>query len=84
MPSTTMNVSLPEQMKNFVEERLESGGYGSVSEYVRELIREDQKRREEEKLEKLLLSRLESKESDFSIQEVRKELAQRVKKGKNR
>lgn len=82
MPSTTMNVSLPEQMKSFVEERLESGGYGSVSEYVRELIREDQKRREEEKLEKLLLSRLESDESEFSIEEVRRELARRVKKGK--
>lgn len=84
MQSTTMNVSLPEQMKNFVEERLESGGYGSVSEYVRELIREDQKRREEEKLEKLLLSRLQSEDQEFSIEEVRKELARRVKKGKKR
>lgn len=81
--ATTMNISLPETMKTFVEERLQSDGYGTASEYVRELIREDQKRREEEKLEKLLLARLESK-SEFSIGDVRKELARRVKKGKRR
>ncbi len=79
----TMNISLPETMKNFVEERLINDGYGTVSEYVRELIREDQKRREEEKLEKLLLARLES-ESDFTIEEVRTELARQLNKRKKR
>lgn len=53
--TTTMNVSLPDTMKSFVEERLASDGYGTISEYIRELIRADQKRREEEKLETLLL-----------------------------
>ncbi len=81
--TTTMNISLPDTMKTFVEERLTSDGYGTASEYVRELIREDQKKREQEKLEKLLLSRLES-ESEFSIEEVRTELAKRLNKGKKR
>lgn len=76
---TSMNISLPEPMKTFVEERLENDGYGSVSEYVRELIRDDQTNREEEKLEKLLLARLDSK-ADFSMDEVRAELAKRVNK----
>lgn len=81
--ATTMNISLPETMKTFVEERLTSDGYGTASEYVRELIREDQKKREEEKLERLLLSRLES-ESEFTIGEVRAELGKRLTKRKKR
>lgn len=80
---TTMNISLPETMKTFVEERLQKNGYGSVSEYVRDLIREDQKKREEEKLERLLLSRLEGEE-EFSFAEAKAELARRVSKRKNK
>ena len=39
-----MNVSLPDELKTFVDERVERDGYGSNSEYVRELIRRDQDR----------------------------------------
>ena len=41
---STMNISLPEQLKNFVDERVSSAGYGTSSEYLRELIRRDQDR----------------------------------------
>lgn len=79
MASTTMNISLPESLKTFVDERLE--GYGSASEYVRELIRADQKRVEQEKLEKLLLHRLQKgTELDFDIEDVRTELSRRLGK----
>ena len=37
----TMNVSLPEQMKNWVEECVKSGRYANASDYVRDLIRQD-------------------------------------------
>ncbi len=37
---TTMNVSLPEELKSFIDAQVDTGGYGSTSEYVRELIRE--------------------------------------------
>ena len=40
----TMNVSLPDTLREFVERQVESGGYGTSSEYVRELIRRDQDR----------------------------------------
>ncbi len=60
MTTKTMNISLPDTMKTFIEERIETDGYGTVSEYVRDLIRDDQKRREEAKLERLLLEGLES------------------------
>lgn len=83
MTTKTMNISLPDAMKTFVEERLETDGYGTVSEYVRDLIRDDQKKREEAKLERLLLARLESK-TDFSIEEVKAELGKRLNKGKRK
>jgi len=41
---TTMNVSLPDTLKSFVDEQVASRGYGTSSEYVRELIRKDQER----------------------------------------
>jgi len=40
----TMNISLPEALKSFVDEQVASRGYGTSSEYVRELIRRDQDR----------------------------------------
>src|SRR5947199_10738084 len=81
MATTTMNISLPDSMKAFVDERLIGDGYGSASEYVRELIRTDQKKREEQKLEKLLLDRLQSgTEMEFDVEDVRAELAKRLSK----
>ena len=40
----TMNISLPETLKDFVDEQVERRGYGTSSEYVRDLIRKDQER----------------------------------------
>ena len=41
---STMNISLPEALKSYVDEQVSDRGYGSTSEYVRELIRKDQDR----------------------------------------
>lgn len=40
----TMNVSLPDQMREWVDEQTKSGRYGNASDYVRDLIRRDQDR----------------------------------------
>ena len=56
---TSMNVSLPEELKKFAEAQTKHG-YSTPSEYVRELIREDQKRKAKEKLDALLLEGLNS------------------------
>ncbi len=40
----TMNVSLPDQMKDWVENQAQSGRYSNSSDYVRDLIRKDQER----------------------------------------
>ncbi|WP_372827442.1 type II toxin-antitoxin system ParD family antitoxin [Polaromonas sp.] len=49
---TTMNISLPDTLKSFVDAQVTERGYGTSSEYVRELIRTDQERRQ---LRELLL-----------------------------
>lgn len=41
---STMNISLPGSLKDFVDEQVEQRGYGTSSEYLRELIRKDQDR----------------------------------------
>lgn len=41
---STMNILLPYPLKSFVDEQVSQGGYGTSSEYVRELIRKDQSR----------------------------------------
>ena len=40
----TMNVSLPDQMKDWVESRSADGTYANSSDYIRDLIRQDQDR----------------------------------------
>ncbi len=41
---STTNISLPDSLKSFVDEQVSQRGYGTSSEYVRELIRKDQDR----------------------------------------
>jgi len=41
---STMNISLPDTLKAFVDEQVSQRGYGTSSEYVRDLIRRDQDR----------------------------------------
>lgn len=64
---TTMNVSLPEKMKEFVDRRVEAGGYQTVSEYVRDLIRKDIERLETDRLDALLLEGIRSIEEEGTV-----------------
>lgn len=38
----TMNVSVPDRMRDWVQSRIDSGQYASASDYIRDLIRRDQ------------------------------------------
>jgi antitoxin ParD1/3/4 len=60
MNMASMNISLPEPLKLFVEEQVSKGGYSTASEYLRELIREAQRRTERQELEARLLAGLQS------------------------
>lgn len=54
---TTMNISLPEPLKRFVDAQVESGSFGTSSEYVRMLIRREQ---EKEAFRQLILDGMNS------------------------
>jgi antitoxin ParD1/3/4 len=70
---TSMNISLPEELKEYVEEQTQSG-YATPSEFVRELIRNDQKQRAKERLNGLLLEGLDSGEPSAATAEFWAEL----------
>ena len=55
----SMDISLPEQLRDFVLQQVQSG-YGSASEYIRELIRADEAKKRQERLEADLLEGLAS------------------------
>jgi antitoxin ParD1/3/4 len=75
-----MNISLPEPLKRFVDAKVESGNYGTSSEYVRMLIRKEQER---EALRQLLLdganSPLGPEMNDAYFDGLRQRVADRAK-----
>ena len=79
MTTATMNISLPEAMKGFIETQLKTGGYGSTSEYIRELIRKDQIAKAEAKLRDMILEGINSGPAIFVDANYFTELKARVK-----
>ena len=57
---TTLNVSLPDSLRQFVEEHVERGGFSTTSEYIRHLIREARDAEAAIRLEQLLLNGMQS------------------------
>lgn len=68
---STMNISLPDEMRAWVETEVSQGGYGNASEYFRQLLREAKARKEAEarqekqsRLEALLLEGIKAGEGE--------------------
>jgi antitoxin ParD1/3/4 len=84
---TTMTVAVPEALQEFVQARVAEGGYGSASEYIRELIRADQKQRARAVLEAEVLKGARSGPSvpmtDEDWEEIRDEVRQRFEARKS-
>ncbi len=76
---TSINISLPDSMKAYIEEQVNKGGYSTVSEYFRELIRQDQKRKAAERLETMLLEGLDSGSSTPMTQKDWEDIRQSVR-----
>jgi antitoxin ParD1/3/4 len=66
---TSLNISLPDPLKSYVEGRVASGDYGTPSEFVRNLIRQDKEQRRA-RLETELLDALQSKEFVITPEEL--------------
>jgi antitoxin ParD1/3/4 len=61
----TLNVSLPDAMREWIDEQVASGEYANASDYVRDLIRHDQRQREA-----LRLALIEGEQSGTSARKV--------------
>ncbi len=57
---TALNISLPEATRNWVEDQVRKHGYGTVSEYIRQLLRDEQRRQLREEVDHNLLDALDS------------------------
>ena len=68
---TSLNISLPEALKNYVEGQVASGDWGTPSEFIRELIRQDKERRLGN-LEQDLIAAARGAKVELSVAEIRK------------
>jgi antitoxin ParD1/3/4 len=71
MAMTSLNISLPEALKEYVEGQVVSGDWSTPSEYIRELIRQDKERRMGN-LEQDLLAATKGKMIEVSVADIRK------------
>ncbi len=80
----SLNISLPAPLREWIESQIKGGRYGNASEYVRELIRRDQERQAQQRLEQVLLEGVKSgKASPLTKQdwaELRTDVAERLQK----
>ena len=71
----TMNISLPEQMRDWVQAQIKSGKYSSSSDYLRDLIRQDQVRANHKRLQEAITEGLNSGSAeDFDMQSFLSEM----------
>ena len=70
----TMNIALPEPMRAYVTQRVEAGDYGNTSEYVRDLIRKDQREQRAQRLRALVEEGLASGQATADTQSDEDEL----------
>ena len=71
MSMTSLNISLPQALKEYVERQVASGDWGTPSEYVRELIRQDKERRLGN-LEQDLIAAAKGPKIELPVAEIRK------------
>ena len=67
-PMASMNISVPDRLREWVQSRIESGQYASVSDYVRDLIRRDQEKADERAA--LVAALVEGEQSGVSARRV--------------
>lgn len=71
----TMNISLPDQMKEWIEQQVATGRYANVSDFMRDLIREDQARAASlDELRKMVEEADASGISDLTVEDIRREV----------
>lgn len=75
----TMNISLPDQLRAFVDQQVATGRFANASDYVRDLIRDDQERAKGlAELQELIREGIESGVSDLTIEDIRKQVREEL------
>lgn len=75
---STLNISIPPAMRKWIDEQIRSGEYANASDYMRDLIRHDQRQREA-----LILALIEGERSGTSKKKIKDIMAAAKKKLKN-
>lgn len=76
----TMNISLPDPMKDWVQAQVDTGAYANTSDYVRDLIRQDQENRNKiQALQEAITDGLKSGISDKSFDQIIREARNSLK-----
>jgi Arc/MetJ-type ribon-helix-helix transcriptional regulator len=82
MTTTTLNVSLPDDLRDVVKDRVARGGFADHNDYISNLIRQDAERAARERLEAHLVSRADDSDAvdmdAADIQGMREELHRRI------
>lgn len=78
MSRNTMSFALPENMRDYIDARVNDGNYGNTSEYLRELIRRDQHEQAAQRLRDLIADGLASGEGREATDDVIDELRERA------
>ena len=73
-----MSFALPDELRRYIDDRVQSGEYGNTSEYLRELIRRDQQHVAERRLRELIADGLDSGNSRLATAGVIDEIRQRA------
>jgi antitoxin ParD1/3/4 len=54
MSGTTLSISLPDNLRNYVDQRVASGSFGNTSEFFRDMLRRDQLEQEKTRFRSLI------------------------------
>ena len=80
----SLNVSMPDELREFVDERTKKAGFSTPTEYVRHLIRLDLERESQRRLEAALLERIDDQEYSELTPDDLEDLRSRVRAGRSR
>ncbi|MEY4884331.1 MAG: hypothetical protein RIS34_2185 [Pseudomonadota bacterium] len=78
MTTVTMNISLTDDLKAFVDTCVKTRGYSSSSEYVRDLLRRDEEHQKEEQFKALIQAGLDSPIDPRPWEEIREEWSKKI------
>jgi antitoxin ParD1/3/4 len=79
LPTRTLQIELPNQMMEFVADQIAEGDYDTPSEYIRDLVRADQKRHAKSQLETVLLNAASTGDPSELTPEMIEQMKQRLR-----